>query len=378
MALKTAFISSVMRGYEDYRAAVAQAVTDLGMAVVVIDDQPSSPDTPRAACLGLVGEADITILLTGDRYGYRLQPDSLSATHQEFKEAQRLRKPILVFVHDGVTEDEDLREFRTEAEDWHAGAVGSAYSDPDELRSAVTRSLHRLLQDHARGIPDGADLAALAGGLIQAEVPSRQRRSGSNELIVAFALAPRQSVLRPAEMEPIADTLGMILVTKRIMALAEGCTAVGSPDQVQLSNDSMRVVLSPSGDLTVRVSLDRESSASFGMAQQIGAIVEESVMDGIDTAFRVSDCDHGCGRRTRTLTWVGVAAMVMAGDYATWKTRAEIDASPNTMGMSLSGAPGAEGPVTLAPQQRVGLTADRDRLVQDLVAVLRASSTSQT
>ena len=372
MTLKSAFISSVMQGYQEFREVVAQVVRDLGMTVLVIDDQPSSPDSPRSACLSLVGEADVVILLTGDRYGYRLPPDDLSATHQEFKEAQRLRKPVLVFVHDGVPDDEDLRAFRSEAEDWQAGALRSLYTDPHELRSAVTSSLHRLLQDHAKGVPDGADLTALAGGLVEAAMPSRQQGSRPNTLVVGFALGPRQTVLRPSEMEHIADRLGMALVTGQIMSLSDGCKAEGLPERVSLSNDSMSVVLAAAGDLTVRVSLDSSGSGVFGMAQQMRSVIEEDVRTGLDLAFRAATTLLDIVDGPQALRWCGVAAGVSSGQYSTWTTRAQIEASPNAMAGSLSGHQSGK-PVMLEAQQRTGIEADRSRLISDLVALLRAT-----
>ncbi len=64
------FISSLISGYEPYRAAVAEAVETLGYQVVRAEDFPASPGTPQQACLAAVRDSDLVVLLIGERYGY--------------------------------------------------------------------------------------------------------------------------------------------------------------------------------------------------------------------------------------------------------------------------------------------------------------------
>ena len=98
------FVSSLIGGYEPYRAAVAEAAEMLGHTVSRAEDLGATPASPQQACLGLVRDGDVVVLLMGERYG-AVQPSGLSATHEEYREA-RERKPVLVFVEEQVTREE--------------------------------------------------------------------------------------------------------------------------------------------------------------------------------------------------------------------------------------------------------------------------------
>lgn len=359
-----------MVGYEAYREAAATAIRDLGLTALVIDDQPSIPDSPRAACLHLVAEADLFILMTGDRYGYPLPPTNVSATHQEFREAQRLRKPILVFVHDGVDEDASLMDFRREAEDWSAGALRSLYTTPNELRSAITSSLHRLLQDHARGAPDHADLAGSAAALIEKPPSTGRHQPQRSSLVVGFAPGPRQTILRPSEIEGRADELGLALVNERIVSLADGCRTETTPQSIKLFNDSLSFTISSLGDIVIERSLEPVGGADH-FANHLGAIVQEDVVEGMELAFRAATTLLDLIDSSRSLSWCGIAAAIDARDYASWTNRARIAQSPGTMRVSMNQR--SDSPVMLEVQHRAGLGADRPRLIDDLVVLLRAT-----
>ena len=90
------FLSSVIGGMEEYRAAARQAAETLGHTVVAAKDFRVSPNSPQQVCLAGVREADVVALLLGTRYGAP-QASGLSPTHEEYREA-RGRKPVLTFV----------------------------------------------------------------------------------------------------------------------------------------------------------------------------------------------------------------------------------------------------------------------------------------
>ena len=345
-----------MVGYEAYREAAATAIRDLGLTALVIDDQPSTPDSPRAACLHLVAEADLFILMTGDRYGYPLPPTNVSATHQEFREAQRLRKPILVFVHDGVDEDASLMDFRREAEDWSAGALRSLYTTPNELRSAITSSLHRLLQESCSR-------------------RSRPRRSrwqccGTRRETSVYGTSPaaaqlaRGWICRPALVRPFvglprsrAEQTSLVLLssTKRIVALADGCRTETTPQSIKLFNDSLSFTISSLGDIVIELSLEPVAGADH-FANQLGAIVEEDVVEGMELAFRAAITLLDLIDSSRSLTWCGIAAAIDARDYASWTNRARITQSSGTMRVSMNQRSDSpvmpRGPATGRPRRR--------------------------
>jgi Domain of unknown function (DUF4062) len=65
--------------------------------------------TASSNSLERVAQADVVILLIAWRYG-SVQSDGLSITHQEYREAVRLNKPILAFLADKATETMDRAE----------------------------------------------------------------------------------------------------------------------------------------------------------------------------------------------------------------------------------------------------------------------------
>ena len=80
------FVSSLIGGYESYRDAVVEAAEMLGHTVLRAEDLGATPASPQQACLGLVRDSDVVVLLIGEHYG-AVQPSGLSATHEEYREA---------------------------------------------------------------------------------------------------------------------------------------------------------------------------------------------------------------------------------------------------------------------------------------------------
>jgi hypothetical protein len=61
------FLSSVISGMEDYRAAARRAAETLGHTVLAAEDFGASPLSPQQVCLGAVREADVVVVLLGAR-----------------------------------------------------------------------------------------------------------------------------------------------------------------------------------------------------------------------------------------------------------------------------------------------------------------------
>ena len=63
------FISSLIRGFEEYRDAAGRVARELDHEVVRAEDFPASVGTPQQACLEGVRQSDLLLLLVFDRYG---------------------------------------------------------------------------------------------------------------------------------------------------------------------------------------------------------------------------------------------------------------------------------------------------------------------
>ena len=100
------FISSLIGEYEDQRAAVGRAAHTVRCEVIQAEDFGARPETPQQACLKAVESGRCCLLLLGARYG-QAQESGLSATHEEWREAQREEKPTLLFVESVDRESAD-------------------------------------------------------------------------------------------------------------------------------------------------------------------------------------------------------------------------------------------------------------------------------
>lgn len=148
------FISSVVGGFEHFRAAAAEAIETLGHRVLRSEDFPALAGTPQQTCLAAVRDADVIALLLGERYG-PVQESGLSATHEEYREAREL-KPVLVCIEDGITPDPAQEGFIDEVEAWATGHVREGFATPADrddmtgrlfigrLRARLTRALHNM------------------------------------------------------------------------------------------------------------------------------------------------------------------------------------------------------------------------------------------
>ena len=68
---------------------------------ILAEDFGARPNSPQIACLQELRGSDIVVLILGEHYGFVPPGASLSATHQEYREA-RETKPVLAFVQQGI------------------------------------------------------------------------------------------------------------------------------------------------------------------------------------------------------------------------------------------------------------------------------------
>ena len=61
------FVSSVMKGFKEYREAARSAITVAGGTAVLVEDFPSLSSSPRNACLDGVRSCDAIAVIIGSR-----------------------------------------------------------------------------------------------------------------------------------------------------------------------------------------------------------------------------------------------------------------------------------------------------------------------
>lgn len=190
------FISSVIAGMEDYRAAAREAAESLGYTVIAAEDFGASPGSPQQVCLAGIRDADVVVLLLGARYGTP-QKSGLSPTHEEYREA-RGGKPVLVFVQTGVQREPDEDKFVEEASGWEGGQYREPFGSPMSLRAVVTGALHRWALSQQAGPVNEQELTVRAGELL----PHRPAYTAGLPLLhVTVAAGPAQQILRPSDLD---------------------------------------------------------------------------------------------------------------------------------------------------------------------------------
>ncbi len=140
----TAFISSEMQELRAERQALADALREIGMRVVMFEDLGGRDEEPERAYLDGVARADVYVGLVGDRYG-RMLPSGRSPTHEEYREARARGKRISVWVAaDGSERQGNARDLIEEVRVFHT--TGS-FTDPEDLARRVVERMAEIAAD---------------------------------------------------------------------------------------------------------------------------------------------------------------------------------------------------------------------------------------
>lgn len=192
------FISSLISGFEPIRQAAKTAITTLRHDPVMAEDFGAQPNSPQIACLQGLRKSDLVVLILGEHYGAKQPGSGLSATHEEYRDAQG-RKPVIAFVQEGTVPDSEQAAFIAEVQGWEGGLFRGSFHDPADLQMGVTRALHDYDVTKAVGVVDASALTTRACGLLPKT--NRNSFSGSSTINVAVVGGPLQSILRPVELE---------------------------------------------------------------------------------------------------------------------------------------------------------------------------------
>lgn len=365
------FVSSLIGGFGQFRAASQRAVETLRHAPLMAEDFGARTSSPQVACLQGVRESDLVVLVLGEDYG-PVQPGSgLSATHEEYREA-RGTKQVLAFVQQGVTPEARQAEFITEVQGWEGGLFRGGFADADELQAGIIRALHDVALNERTGTADPEELVGRASSLLPAE--SRNMVVPAT-IDVVVAAGPRQQVLRPVEIEApgLADHL--------LQAALFGPDRLFSPElgnQRRLDGGVLSMTqergaglsLTEDGSIVIRQPLDepgRRSARGFDVGATM-VVIQEAVQQRLATALGFTEAVLDHLDATERVTHVGLAAQVTGAEHRAWRTRAKNDASPGSVSIGMGGRD--RGPVVKVVR-RAALRVDRARLVEDLLVPLR-------
>jgi hypothetical protein len=141
-----AFVSSVMTGFSAMREAARAGVTAARCVPVMAEDFGAQPNQPRSACLDAVRSANVLVLIVGERRGFEA-PSGKSVVEEEFDEARRRGKTILVFVQHGVRREPELQTFVEAVSSYVGGWFYATFVTPDDLSQAITKALSQAIRN---------------------------------------------------------------------------------------------------------------------------------------------------------------------------------------------------------------------------------------
>jgi hypothetical protein len=363
------FISSLISGFGSYRDAARRAVTTLRHEAVMAEDFGAQPNSSQIACLQGVRSADLVVLILGPDYGFVPSGSTLSATHQEYREARETR-PILAFIQQGIDPQPEQKSFIDEVQAWEGGLFRSGFIDAADLQDGITRALHDFTLANAVGPIDQDQLVSQAVALI----PQDQRgQSSSTSLEVSIVGGPTQRTLRPLQMEDPA--LGEHLEQSalygenRLFDRTRGSVVnLDGSDLVVGQERGASIRLTEQGSMLFRLSLeDAESRDRMGGFGGL-VIIEEVVRERLGAALGYAAATIERIDPTQRLTHLGVAAHISGAQYRAWQTRARQAASSGCMQMGMGQE--ERSPITMVVR-RAGLRLDQTPLIEDILVPLR-------
>lgn len=136
------FVSSLITDMPEERSAVRASIGTIGATPVMFEDLGPLDVSADQAYLTGVRSSEVYVGMWGPRYGVRM-PDGYSATHAEYREAERNGLRLCLFVHGEATGEMDgaQRDLIQGARNLY---TTSSWNDPADLQQRVLRRLKDL------------------------------------------------------------------------------------------------------------------------------------------------------------------------------------------------------------------------------------------
>lgn len=360
------FISSLISGFEEYRAAASEAVRALGYEPVMAEHFPSQPNSPQVACLAGLRQSALVILLLGERYGAP-QNSQLSATHEEYREAKD-KRPVIAFVQENIIHEPEQRAFVTEVQQWEAGLFRGGFKTPIDLRDQITRAIHEWQIANASGPVDEHELIQRA--LAQLPESDRQSYQSQQRLLVSLAFGPKQNILRPSEIESMAfindikkeAMFGSFSIFDSELGTQHRLEQNGLQIEQGEKHNSFR--LTPAGDMLF--------SVAFPGRGHMPIVIEEDVTKTLCNVFSFAHELIDKIDPTQRLTHAAPAITFEDTQSLVWRSEAEQKEQPKSYSTGGFGS-SKRNPVHLLPpvKRRAAIALDNSAMVEDLVVLLR-------
>lgn len=257
------FISCVMDGYAQFRDAAADGIRQAGCEPVRAEDFPAAGHSPRNACLDGVRSAEALVLLLGQRHGF-VAPSGKAVTEEEYEEARRGHKRILVFLEDVPERERRQQEFVDRVQGFVDGHWRKTFRDPDQLTRLVREAVSEA------DLTAAPNLENWARERIDAAL---SRRPLESQGIVWLETA--WTTLRDEEVvDPVA--LGDAAFQRQVQRLAHECDpplcTYEQPKQTAVSTSSLTITQGDRANWREArdlVTLEIRSNGTLSIAQNV-------------------------------------------------------------------------------------------------------------
>jgi hypothetical protein len=143
------FVSSVIDGFEAFRAAAREAIEAAGAEPVLVnEDYPSLPASSRNACLDAIESCDVFISIIGARGGWET-PSGKLVIEEEYEHARVRKLPILLFLEE-TKRDHAAACFAQVVSDYIDGTFRRTFQSVDDLRLKVEGAVRKRLETQER------------------------------------------------------------------------------------------------------------------------------------------------------------------------------------------------------------------------------------
>src|SRR3989304_4864943 len=147
------FVSSTQKELKVERSAVKEIITENVLLkeyfrVFLFEDSPAKGKSAKTAYLDEVRKSDIYLAILGNEYG-AVGKSSLSATEQEFREAQKTSKEVLFYIKGDkdTTCDKRMQKLIREIRDEDTGFKYKRFNNIPQFKNSIYESLVDFLRE---------------------------------------------------------------------------------------------------------------------------------------------------------------------------------------------------------------------------------------
>ena len=142
------FLSSTIEDLKPERAEITNLITAGLSYNIFVSEYAGSFPTPRDTIISELQNSDVYICIVGAKYGYELEVDGrkISATHDEFLNARKESKEILVYVKNVTDRESKAIAFIKEIGDYAEGYKYQNFSNNQDLLKFIKKDLAKMFK----------------------------------------------------------------------------------------------------------------------------------------------------------------------------------------------------------------------------------------